>query len=73
MTYCEKINGIYWICVYLAKSYALPQPSHSDDAMQADQGSRIVHVTISKDMVNAFYSYLKGRNDVYALRAARMI
>jgi len=42
-------------------SYALPQPSHSDDAMQADQGSRIVHVTISKDMVNAFYSYFKGR------------
>ncbi len=39
--------------------------------MQADQGSRIVHVTISKDMVNAFYSYFKGRNDVYTLRAAR--
>lgn len=49
----------------------MPQPSHSDDAMQADQGSRIVHVTISKDMVNALYSYFKGRNDVYTLRATR--
>ena len=49
-----KINDIYWICVYLAKSYALPQPSHSDDAMQADQGSRIVHVTISKDVLFIF-------------------
>lgn len=43
-----------------------------DQALQEmDQGSRIKKVTITPDHANAFYSFFKGRQDVYGLRSGK--